>query len=156
LLPLFALAAAPIRVPVHLGGEEAFLLVPLYAVIACAWLVLVVELVRGQDHAIVGRLGGVPAALYLLWATASLPRSADPHPGALTPAFFLLPFGFLAAAVARRPVDVGQLGWLLRLDVVGALLIAVIGLVQWRTHTIIWHNPKLEISNLYAPFYRVS
>jgi hypothetical protein len=53
-------------------------------------------------------------------------------------------------------VDVGQLGWLLRLDVVGALLIALIGLAQWRTHRIIWHNPKLEISNLYAPFYRVS
>src|SRR5699024_3214062 len=72
LLPLFALAAAPVRVPVHLGGEEAFLLVPLYAVIACAWVVLAVELLRGQPHRAVGRPIGLPAALYLLWAAVSL------------------------------------------------------------------------------------
>jgi O-Antigen ligase len=156
LLPLFALAAAPIRVPVHLGGEEAFLLVPLYAVIACAWLVLVVELLRGREHTVVGRFIGLPVALYLLLACASLAWSADTHQGAITAAFFLLPFGLLAVALARQPVDTGELAWLLRLDVVGALVIALIGLVQWRTHTIIWHNPKLEISNLYAPFYRVS
>jgi uncharacterized membrane protein len=156
LLPLCALAAAPVRVPVHLGGQEAFLLVPLYAVIACAWLVLVVELLRGDQHAIVGRFIGLPVALYLLLAAFSLAWSADTHQGAITTAFFLLPFGFLAAAMARRPADVGELGWLLRLDVAGALLIALIALVQWRTHTIIWHNPKLEISNLYARFYRVS
>jgi putative inorganic carbon (HCO3(-)) transporter len=156
LLPLFALAAAPIRVPVHLGGQEAFLLVPLYAVIACAWLVLVVELLRGQRQAIVGRFLGLPVALYLLLAAVSLAWSADTHQGAITTAFFLLPFGLLAVALARQPIDTGQLGWLLRVDVAGALLIALIGLAQWRTHRIIWHNPKLEISNLYAPFYRVS
>ena len=89
LLPLFALAAAPLRVPVHLGGQEAFLLVPLYAVIACAWLVLVVELVRGERHAIIGPFVGLPVALYLLLASASLAWSADTHQGAITTAFFL-------------------------------------------------------------------
>jgi O-antigen ligase len=68
----------------------------------------------------------------------------------------VLPFGVLTAAIARLPLRLDALRGLLGLDVGLALLFALIGLYQAVTHTYLWHNPKLEISNLYADFFRVS
>ena len=46
--PVALLAAAPFRVPVELGSEEAFLLLPLYLVIAASVLALAYRIVRGE------------------------------------------------------------------------------------------------------------
>ena len=45
-VPIALLAAAPVRVPLSLGDEEAFLLAPLYGVLAAAAFALVFKLVR--------------------------------------------------------------------------------------------------------------
>src|SRR4029077_11539788 len=42
-LPFAACLAAPFRFPVHIGSQDANLLVPLYAVIGVAWLALVLD-----------------------------------------------------------------------------------------------------------------
>src|SRR5438094_150543 len=41
IVPVVALAAAPFRVPVTLGSQDAFLLLPLYVVLAAAGLALI-------------------------------------------------------------------------------------------------------------------
>ena len=46
-VPVALLAVAPFRVPVQLGDEEAFLLLPLYLVIAAAVLALAYRILRG-------------------------------------------------------------------------------------------------------------
>ena len=47
-LPFAACLAAPFRFPVHIGSQDANLLVPLYAVIGVAWLALVLDALRGS------------------------------------------------------------------------------------------------------------
>ena len=47
-VPVALLVVAPFRVPVQLGEEEAFLLLPLYLVIAAAALALAYRILRGE------------------------------------------------------------------------------------------------------------
>ena len=48
IVPVALLAVAPFRLPVQLGAEEAFLLLPLYLVIASAALALAYRILRGS------------------------------------------------------------------------------------------------------------
>ncbi|HSI98356.1 MAG TPA: hypothetical protein VK926_08335, partial [Gaiellaceae bacterium] len=50
-VPVVLLAAAPFRVPVELGSEDAFLLIPLYFVLAAAVLALAYRMLRGERAA---------------------------------------------------------------------------------------------------------
>ena len=77
-VPVALAVAAPFRVPVTLGGQEAFLLVPLYGVLAAAGLAFVYRLLRGEE-------------------AVALPR-----PLAAAAAAFIAPELRLAALVARR------------------------------------------------------
>jgi O-antigen ligase len=156
LLAFAALVAAPVRVPLHIGDQQAFLLVLLYLVIGCAWCSLVWELLRGREQRPLGRALGLPLAAYLLISGASLWWSADTLQGVTTYLFFFLPFGLLAAAVGRlRPQE--RLLRLLGIELlVVALACALLGIAQAVVHRTAWHNPKLEISNTYAPFFRVN
>ena len=47
-LPFAACVAAPFRFPVHIGSQDANLLVPLYAVIGVAWLALALDALGGR------------------------------------------------------------------------------------------------------------
>ena len=47
-VPVALLAVAPFRVPVQLGNDEAFLLLPLYLAIAAAVLALAYRVLRGE------------------------------------------------------------------------------------------------------------
>ena len=49
LIAVSALACAPARIPVHVGSTDSNLLVPLYAVVAGAAVLLGWELIRGDD-----------------------------------------------------------------------------------------------------------
>src|SRR5262249_39100847 len=51
LLPMAALACAPARIPVHVGKTDANLLLPMYAVVAGAVVLLTWELLRGDRRA---------------------------------------------------------------------------------------------------------
>lgn len=155
LVALGALATAPARIPVDLGAEEANLLVPLYVVIAGAAFALLWQLRRGNGRS--RELGPIawPAAAFVLWAGLSLLWTDDLHDGALDLAAFYLPFSLLALAVARLP---WSRRWLTALAVQVALMaltFAGIGIYQWGTRDIFW-NPKVDVGNAYAPFFRVN
>lgn len=155
LVALTALALAPARIPVDLGGEEAKLLVPLYVVIVGASLALAWQLWRGDPRA--RELGPLawPAAALVAWFGISLAWSDDPRKGAIALVAFYLPFALLAQVVARLPWSRRWLGALGLQLATMALVFAGIGIFQWATRDIFW-NPKVDIGNAYAPFYRVN
>ena len=155
LLALAVLACVPARIPVTIGSTQANLLIPLYAVVAAAALVLAWQLVRGDARA--RELGPVapPLAAFVGWTGLSLAWTQDLHQGAIELLAFYLPFGLLAVALAR--LEWRRL-WALALFgelVLMALIFAVVGVEQWITRDVFW-NPKLLVANTYAPFYRVN
>ena len=107
---VFAIAAfamLPLRLPVQVGDETNFLLVPLYGVIAGGWLRAVWLLGRGRGEelqtASSPRAGDSPAARWLCIALAAslvayavaIAWSNDPRNAIVTVAFFLTPFAAL-------------------------------------------------------------
>ena len=155
MLPLATLACVPVRIPLDVGGEEANLLVPLYAVIGSAALALGWQLARGDPRS--RELGplALPLAAFVAWTGVSLLWSDDLRQGAIFLLAFLLPFGVLAIGFARLP-------WSRRgvLALYGGLLAtalgyAGVGLFQWVTRDVFW-NPTVIVGNAYAPFYRVN
>ena len=150
-----ALACVPARIPVRVGGTEANLLVPLYAVVGGAALLLAWELVRGEHRA--RELGPIawPLGAYVAWTGLSLLWSGDPHQGSIAVFFFYLPFGLLAVSLSRLPWSRRFVSWLLAELVAMAVVFAAIGVYQWATRDIFW-NPKVIVGNAYAPFFRVN
>jgi putative inorganic carbon (HCO3(-)) transporter len=155
LLAFAALIAAPVRIPIHLSGQEANLLLLLYGVIACAFVVIAVELWRGAAQPLLGREVGLPLAAFVGLYAISLAWSADTHRGAITVLFFLLPFGLLAAALVRLEPEPAQMRALGAVDVALAVAFSLVGLAQLATHHLFW-NQTLIVSNLYSSFYRVN
>ncbi len=155
LLPLAALACVPARFHVTVGSTEANLLVAMYAVVAAAALLLAWELVEGDARA--RELGPVawPLAAFVGWTGLSILWTGDVRQGAIELLFFFLPFGLLAVALARlRWSRLIALGLLAELTAMAGVF-AVIGIYQYQNRDIFW-NPKLLVSNAYAPFYRVN
>ena len=67
----------------------------------------------------------------------------------------MLPFGLLAIGFARLPWSRRALLGLYAALVATALAYAGVGLYQWATREVFW-NPKLQVDNAYAPFFRVN
>src|SRR6266508_5939183 len=94
LTPLVLLLAAPFRIPVDLGSQHAFLLLPLYGVLAAAALAfcwrVATSAVRHLPLMLAGPVGGFIAlsGLSLLW-------SHDLKQGSIELVFFLFPFAAL-------------------------------------------------------------
>jgi putative inorganic carbon (hco3(-)) transporter len=155
LLATGALALAPVRIPVELGDEDANLLLPLYALVAGAAVVLGWDLVRGDKRC--RELGPLawPFAAFVAWAGASLLWSDDVEEGSIQLLAFFLPFGLLALTLARLEWTRRWLTFLCAQLVGMATLFALIGLYQWLTRDVFW-NPKVIVGNAYAPFYRVN
>jgi O-antigen ligase len=155
LVAVGALACAPARIPVHVGSTDSNLLIPLYAVVAGAAVLLGYELVRGDARS--RELGPLswPAAALVAWTGLSLAWTEDLHEGAVVLLFFWLPFGLLALALARLAWSRRWLTFLY-IQLVGmALAFAAIGVYQYATRDVFW-NPKVIVGNAYAPFYRVN
>src|SRR5262249_61161479 len=73
LVPLAVLLAAPFRLPVDLGSKHAFLLLPLYGVLAAASLALVFRAARGDPIPSLPPLLAVPAAAFMAFDAVSPP-----------------------------------------------------------------------------------
>jgi O-antigen ligase len=154
-LPFVVLACVPARIHVTVGTTEANLLVPLYAVAAAAALLLAWELVQGDTRA--RELGPVawPLAAFVAWSGLSILWTDDVRQGSIDLLFFYLPFGLLAFVLARLEWRrLLALGLLVELAAM-AIVFAAIGIYQYETREVFW-NPKLLVSNAYAPFYRVN
>jgi O-Antigen ligase len=100
LVPVVLLAAAPFRISVSIGTQQAYLLVPLYVVLAAAVIALAVRLIRGETGTALPPLLAVPAAAFVLLAGVSLTWTRDLRQGSIELLFFLFPFSALVVAVA--------------------------------------------------------
>ena len=155
LIAVGTLACAPARIPVHVGSTDSNLLLPLYAVVVGAALLLGFELVRGETRT--RELGPLtwPAAALVAWTGLTLAWTEDLHEGAVALLFFWLPFGILALALARLAWSRRWLTFLFAQLVLMAAAFAVIGMYQYATRDVFW-NPNVIVGNAYAPFYRVN
>jgi hypothetical protein len=154
-MPVALLAAAPIRIPVQLGDEEAFLLLPLYAVLAAAVLGLLLRLFRGAELRPLPLLVAVPAAAFVEIAGLSLLWSRDPREGAIDILFFLFPFAALLLVVGQALLA-GVLTRLLAVTLLAVTaVLAAIGLWQQWTHTLFFAD-DLQFANAYTSFFRVT
>jgi putative inorganic carbon (HCO3(-)) transporter len=154
-LAVGVLACAPARIPVDVGDVEANLLVPLYGVVAAAAFAFAYDLMRGERR--VRELGPLawPLAAFVAWSGVSLLWSDDLREGAIDLLFFFLPFGLLAVCLARLPWSRSGVYALYALLAGMALVFAAVGIYQWLTRDIFW-NPKVDVGNVFAPFYRVN
>ena len=154
-VPVALLAVAPFRIPVELGSEEAFLLLPLYLVLTAAVLALAYRIALGKVEAAPPLLLAVPVAALVTVTSISFLWTWDERQGAIVLAFFAFPFTAGLATVARAPVA----SWLPRallvtLAALGALF-AAIGIWQAHTRTLFF-APDLEVANAYTTFFRVT
>jgi O-antigen ligase len=154
-IPVALLLAAPFRLPVELGSQDAFLLLPLYVVLAAASLALLYRAFRGEELATIAVWIAVPAAALIGWASLSLLWALDPEEGSIALLFFVFPFAALLAIVARSPYA----PWLpraLAVSLVGlATVFAAIGLYQAWTHTLVFAQ-DLRVANAYSTYFRVT
>src|SRR5215831_14018146 len=153
-VPVVLAIAAPFRLPVDLGSSHAFLLLPLYAVLAAACIALLVEAARGPVRPIPYLLT-VPAAAFVALDAASLLWAQDIQQGSIELAFFIFPFAALLAVVARAPFAKWLPKVLTQVVVALACIFAVIGLWQEWTHRLFFAQ-DLRVANTYASFVRVT
>ncbi len=147
--------AAPVRIPIHFGSQDAKLLLPLYGVLAAGALCTLYDVARAREPELPPRGPATPLAAFVAFSALSLIWTVDLHQGAVTMLFFYLPFAFMA-------MRIGQLGWSpdgLRATFAAqaglAVVFAAVALGQEATHRIFW-NPSVEVSNAYRSFFRVN
>jgi hypothetical protein len=154
-VPLAVLLAAPFRLPIDLGSQHAFLLLPLYGVLAAAVLALVVRATRGEPVRALPPILAVPVAAFIAFDALSLLWARDLEQGSIQLGFFIFPFATLVAVVARAPFA----SWLpraLAAAVVGlAIVFACIGIYQAWSHTLIFAQ-DLRVANAYTTYFRVT
>lgn len=154
-VPVAMLAVAPFRVPVELGDEEAFLLLPLYLAIAASVLALAYRILRGERPPPPPFLLALPIAAFVTFASTSFLWTWDERAGGIALAFFVFPFTAGLATVARTPLA----SWLPRallLTLVSlGVLFATVGIWQASTRTIFFAR-DVEVANAYTSFFRVT
>ena len=154
-VPVALLAVAPFRVPVQVGSDEAFLLLPLYLVIAAAALALAYRILRGERPAPPPLLLAVPLAALVTFTATSFLWTWDERAGGIELAFFVFPFVAGLAVVARSPIA----RWLPRALLVTLValgtLFATIGIWQAHTRTLFFGR-DVAVANAYTSFFRVT
>ena len=154
LAPLALLVAAPFRISVDLGTQHAFLLLPLYGVLAAAVLAFCWLIARSSPPPVTPWLS-VPIGGFIALSGLSLLWSRDLKQGSIELVFFLFPFAALFALVARMPLP----AWLPRALAVTLVALttvfALIGLLQRATRTQLY-APSLEVENAFTSYFRVS
>lgn len=157
LLPLLLVAALPVRIPIETSGEDANLLLPLYAVIgAGAFAAAITAIERGGR-----REGSEPRALLVALAAAlvlyALQASYSGDVGFATRnvAFFAVPFAAMFVLLSELEWTPRLLGLSLAVIVAESLLFAFVGIGQHIAGEIFW-NPALERSNDFHFYFRVN
>jgi hypothetical protein len=154
-VPVVLLAAAPFRIPVRLGHEDAFLLVPLYLAVASAALALGYRMIRGERPPPPPFLLALPIAALVTFAAASFLWTWDGRAGGIALAFFVFPFTAGFATLARAPIaDWLPRALLVTLVALGSLF-ALIGIWQAQTRTVFFAR-DVEVANAYTSFFRVT
>ena len=154
-VPVALAAVAPFRVPVQLGDEDAFLLLPLYLVLASAVVAFAYCVFRGWRPSSPPLLLALPLAAFVAYVAVSFLWTYDQREGGIELAFFVFPFVAGVGIVARMPFA-EWLGRALGMTLVGlGLLFAAIGLWQAHTRTLFFAR-DVEVANAYTSFFRVT
>ena len=155
IVPAALLAVSAVRVPLTVRGEEAFLLVPLYAVLAAATVALGYRLLRGVPLRPVPLFLALPAGAYVALAATSLLWSDDPREGSIELFFFLFPGAVLLAVLAQATFSAFVARSLAAVLIATSTIAAAIGISQQWTHALYFAD-DLQTSNAFTSFYRVS
>jgi hypothetical protein len=154
-VPVALLAAAPFRISVSIGSQKAYLLIPLYAVLAAAMLALVVRVSRARETRQLPQLLAVPAAAFVLLAGISLTWTRDLRQGTIELLFFLFPFSALVVAVLWSPFRNWHPRALATTLVALAGLFSAVALFQRLTHGHLLAG-DVERANAYTTYFRVT
>jgi O-antigen ligase len=157
IFPVAAVATIPFRVPIESGGTSAFLLVPLYFVVAAGAVAFVVPRLRGAPDAEdrpPGALEWLLMGLVVLYAVQSL-YSVNFGKALENVVFFYIPFALLFALLVR-------LEWTPRLALTClgvalglALVFCAVGFVEYQRRTLLL-NPQVIASNQFQSYFRVN
>jgi hypothetical protein len=154
-IPVALLAAAPFRIPVQVGAEEAFLLLPIYVVLAASVVALAYRMLRGERPAHLPLFLALPLAAFVALTAVSFLWTWDDRAGGIALAFFFFPFTAVLAVVARTPVA----PWLPRVLLVTLVALgaafAAIGIWQAQARTVFFAR-DVEVANAYTTFFRVT
>src|SRR5947207_4956482 len=154
-VPVALLAAAPFRISTSVGTQKAYLLDPLYFVLAAAVLALVVRAGRGQADRALPRLIAYPAAAFVFYTGLSLLWTHDLRAGSIELLFFLFPFSALVVVVVRSPYRAWHPRALaVTLVALGALFSAG-ALLPRLTHGHLLAS-DVERANAYTSYFRVT
>jgi O-antigen ligase len=157
-LPLLLVAALPFRLPLEIGGEDANLLLPLYAVIGAGALAMGVEALRrggARERPAEARPLLIVLALAIVLYAAQSAYSEDIPFATRNVTFFLVPFAAMFVLLTDVEWSPRVLGRAMAVVVASALLFAVVGIAQQIAGEIFW-NPALELSNDFHFYFRVN
>jgi hypothetical protein len=154
-VPVALLVAAPFRISVSIGSQKAYLLVPLYVVLAAAVLALTVRVLRREATPPLPPLLAVPAAAFVLLAGISLLWTRDLRQGSVELLFFLFPFSALVVAVRASPFRSWHPRALAVTLVALAGLFSAVALFQRLTHGHLLAGDVAR-ANAYTTYFRVT
>jgi hypothetical protein len=154
-VPVALLAAAPFRITTTVGTQNAYLLDPLYVVLAASVVALVVRVLRGQADRALPRLIAIPAATFVFYTGLSLLWTHDLRQGSIELLFFLFPFSALVVIVVRSPWRDWHPRALAATLVALAALFSAVALFQRVTHGHLLAS-DVERANAYTTYFRVT
>ncbi len=162
-----AFAVLPLRLPIQIGGETNFLLIPLYGVIAGGFLRgLWLCAARREDElrtSSAPRAGEPPVVRYLSIALAislvvyavGIAWSDNPTNAIRTVAFFLAPFASMLALLRDVRWHRKLVGQVLLASVIVAVGFALLGIWQYLTRDLLL-NKDLKDANELHLYFRVN
>jgi O-antigen ligase len=156
-LPVLLVFALPFRIPIEVGGSDANLLLPLYAVIGGGALAFALDALRRErlsPPAPPRPLLIAIAAAILLYAVQAA-YTNDIAYAARNVAFFLIPFAALFVLLTEVRWTPRVLAAALAVIAAEAVLFALVGIGQFAATEIFW-NPALERSNDFHLYFRVN
>ncbi len=166
LLPLAIVAALPFRVPLHAGGDQANLLVPLYMVIAGGVLATALRDWRPAQGEGAGGSAGpatrfpaswlprILAAVVVVYALQTL-YSDDSSQGLQNACFFVVPFSIAFALLFGVRWDRRLLVAALVVVAAETLLFVAVGLVEYASRELLWNGAVIR-SNEFHVYFRVN
>ncbi len=154
--------ALPVRIPVSLGGADANLLLPLYAVIVLGlgvwgWL-------ARHDTGAAGERGSLrwrstpldlPLLLFVGFTLISLLWTSDVSESAVKITFFWIPFTLLYVVAAALWRNGRALRVLALTTMAMAVPVSLLALGEYASRQVLW-NHRLEQANVYSRFFRVN
>jgi O-antigen ligase len=148
--------ALPMRIPLSLGGEDANLLLPLYAVIVLGLAVLWwMERDGTRPRLWPSTPLDLPLMLFVGFTLVSLLWSSDVAEGAVKATFFWIPFVLLYLLVVAIWREGRALRTLAITTMAMSVPVAVLALAEYASRDILW-NHRLMQANVYSRFFRVN